>query len=1086
MKLKARFLLAVAISTGLATIGPDRVAVAQGASPAPAQSDILKTYSAADQNAMAKLPLANIRGISGSNVSAAVPKGATVRRIRIFGAPDITGFQLVYESGGELFETEVAGTAGPAVAELALVGEDRVTAISATSSDTALRSVAIETESGKTLQAGTPDGAKQVRYDLPEEFLGLIGVSTDRIASLGALATARAPMARIYLEQLGNDGQPTYKSDQKLGYGAGDKIVRTGSAGTISGAEQTAMIPKGAEIARVIVYGDQTINGLALGYRSPGSEQILPTATLGQARGKRRVLNFAPGETLEYVVVAWTDAGIHGLLLEKNGKAQVTYGNWEKANGPGFHAQGFGAGAGETAGFIGFSGTSGAMLNSLAAVRLPQAAETASAAAVPAKAALSCSEVAAQATAKSAGGSDAKNVILARAKGLVLERQFAAIQLDDQQAAAAEQKFGRSIDACRLTLDGLWRTNEPIVINANIVSLPGNMTQTEGDMIDHGNYTDHEYIVIANSNDPDNQIAYMDGLGDGRKVFLNSTDGVSLADLIRGKVPGRKTFQGGGMTLVVNLAPSSKRIEIRVTKGGRTQQFYRPTLRPNDQAVGITDTFVISQSLDNLPAAQRGYDITRDSPFFINNNLGRMQPIFRVPGELAYELTEKQAVPVGLWYIPDGLSGMISTDTLIMTETDYQKSVTNAYGASLGYGKTPNEQESQMGKKPISASIAVDYVKGQTQGMRDGSVSSMAMAIARTKKYAVVVNHAFSELEPNFIDDLYTAAAYNDFGTFIQRYGTHYAYAVTYGSAARSQETFDQRATADWASENESLSVKVTGEYKGVSGSASYSRNVDESNSSKVESSVRTSRLLSTCTGGASSTAQQGEKDCPILLDLRPIYDLVSPMYFAGSEDWVYQVKPKLRAAVEAYLASKVDRIDDQAKTELWQVAMPQVRCTDVGTEAFNTASLRGSVTFDISTPLGPDNEGKARKPLVRTGTGLNKPEGKLDVPCDGKWVNLAGNKPVVVAGTAAQLGRTTVTGWINWLVEVDGGTLVDPDDDLVAQSADTALVLSAVAFKGTSDSEIGATVSHVQQLWNGKDKGDPVLDIQYTFKRIR
>ena len=143
-------------------------------------------------------------------------------------------------------------------------------------------------------------------------------------------------------------------------------------------------------------------------------------------------------------------------------------------------------------------------------------------------------------------------------------------------------------------------------------------------------------------------------------------------------------------------------------------------------------------------------------------------------------------------------------------------------------------------------------------------------------------------------------------------------------------------------------------------------------------------------------------------------------------------------------------------------------------------------MTFDISTPLGPDNEGKARKPLVRTGTGLNKPEGKLDVPCDGKWVNLAGNKPVVVAGTAAQLGRTTVTGWINWLVEVDGGTLVDPDDDLVAQSADTALVLSAVAFKGTSDSEIGATVSHVQQLWNGKDKGDPVLDIQYTFKRIR
>ena len=125
------------------------------------------------------------------------------------------------------------------------------------------------------------------------------------------------------------------------------------------------------------------------------------------------------------------------------------------------------------------------MLNSLAAVRLPQAASEAAAVA-PQKAALTCSQVAAEATTKSAGGSDAKNVILARAKGLVLERQFAAIELDDQQAAAAEQKFGRSVDACRFTLDGLWSTNDPIVLNAALRSPPENLKLTAGEIVDNG------------------------------------------------------------------------------------------------------------------------------------------------------------------------------------------------------------------------------------------------------------------------------------------------------------------------------------------------------------------------------------------------------------------------------------------------------------------------------------------------------------------------------------------------------------------------------------------------------------------------
>ena len=1082
MKIRSGLLVALAVSTALAPVPRHGDARAQGVSAGPAQSAVLASYSTADQKVMANFPLADVRVTGASNVTAVAPKGAIVRRVRIFLGPDIIGFQLVYESAGQLFETEVAGSASATVRELVLEGADRVSAVTATSNATELRSIAFETESGKKMEAGTADGPNRTRLDLPEEFLGLVGTSTDRILSIGALISARGTMARTYLEQLGKDGQPRYRSDSSLGYAATDKIVRSGAVGIIRGEEKVAMIPKGAEIARIVVYGDQTINGLSLGYRSPGSEQVFPTPILGQATGKRRVMNFAPGETLAYVIARWDSSGIRGLMLEKSTAAQVTYGAFDQ---PGLDMQGLGPAQGETPGFIGFTATSGAMLNSLAAVRLPQAASQ-SAASGPQKAALTCSQIAAEATTKSATGSDAKNVILARAKGLVLERQFAAIELDDQQAAAAEQKFGRSVDACRFTLDGLWSTNDPIVLNAALSSLPDNMTLTDGEIVDNGNYTDRQFVVIANSEDPDNQISVMDALGDGSKTFLNSSDGISLAALIRGEVSGRKTFQGGGTSLWVNTAPHSKKVEIRITRGGKTQQFYRPVVRPDDQPVGINDTFVISQTLDNLPAAQRGYDITRDSPFFINNNLGRMWQVFEVPGDLAYELIQKQAVPVGLWYVPDGLSGMISTDTLITTETDYQKSVSNAYGASLGYGKSPNEKEASQGKKPISASIAVDYVKSQTNGMREGSVSSMAMAIARTKKYAVVVNHAYSQLKPTFIDDLYTAVSFNNFDTFIERYGTHYAYATTYGSAARSQEKFDQQATADWASESESLSVKVAGEYKGVNASASYSRSVDESNSSKLETSVRTSALLSTCTGGANASAQQGEKDCPILLDLRPIYDLVSPMYFAGSEEWVYQAKPKLRAAVDAYLLSKASLIDDNVKSELWQVSMKQVRCTNVGTEAYNTASIRGSVTFEVTTPLGADAQNKPRKPIVRTGTGLNKSEGKLDIPCDSKWVDLAGTKPIIIAGTPTQLGATTVTAWINWLVEVDGGTLVDPDDDLVAKDSETLVFRPAFAFKGVPGSELGSSVNHVDSLWDGKSQGDPTLDVQYTFKRIR
>jgi hypothetical protein len=1096
MQRKSAIVLGLAISVSLSalTLVPEPVTAqgVSGAAPAPAMDTIAKTYTKADEAWMAQLPLVDIRAVRGTGGGTMVPKGAAIREIRIFGAPAITGIQIVYEdAGGSLFETAIAGAAAPQVATLTLADGETIAAVSVTSDDASLRSLQLVTSTGRKVQAGTLDGARKALHQVPGQLLGFVLETTDRIISIMGLVRLENETARTYVETLNNEGQPTYRGADRLGYSPEEAQTLGGDPAN----PMTALIPKGMELAAITVFGEQRINGVQLAYRSPGTTPTYPTAVVGKASGKARTINFLPGETIEYVVKREDAIGVYGLYVKKSTGAEITFGAWDKdVPAAEMHAQGFGATSdSQTAGIRGFWGSEqqGSVAD-IWAMRLPQAKSlTAQGSTLPNRMELACSNAAADATTTS--GPDPKSVIQARAKGVVLQRQFAAIQLDETQAAAAAQKFGRSIDACRFTIDGVWTTLDPIVPNDALGELlPGNVTSDSNTLISNGNYTSREYLIISNSADADNQIALMDALGDGTKLFLNSTDGISMGDLLAQKLPvsTEKVFSGRGASVRVRLAPAFRQIQIFVNRNGETKQFYRPTIKTSNQPVPINDTFVISMTLDNIAAAYRGYDITRDDPFFINNNRAAMWPIFqaannlgyeRVEPVVAYELTEKQAVPVGIFYVPDGGSGMISTDTLITSGTEYQKSVSSSYGASLGYGKSPTESQANAGKKAVGASIAVDVTNSNTKGMREGSTAGMAWGKAITKKYATVVNHAYGQLTTDFIDDLYDAANTGNFSTFIKRYGTHYAYAVTYGQASRSEETFDQQTTADWASSNFSVSVKLAGEAKGVSGSASYSRSEDTSNSSNLDTSIKKSTLVSTCTGAAVGNAQQGEKDCPVLLDLRPIYELVSPMYFPDSNEWVYNTRRQLTSAVEQYLAWRASSIEYDAPLEVWRVGLKKIKCTSLGSELGSTADLQGVVSFDVTYPL-PPVKGVAKQ-FVRSAKGFNKSEGYLELACDSKWVDSPGTMPVMISGQRGQLLNAKVRSTIESLTEVDDG-VVDPNDVLV--TSDSVLFGSQIAFEGVATAQPGSVFTKDVSIYDGASSGDPVLHMQYEFMRIR
>jgi hypothetical protein len=240
--------------------------------------------------------------------------------------------------------------------------------------------------------------------------------------------------------------------------------------------------------------------------------------------------------------------------------------------------------------------------------------------------------------------------------------------------------------------------------------------------------------------------------------------------------------------------------------------------------------------------------------------------------------------------------------------------------------------------------------------MQSNQTKAQAVGYSRQKKYALVLDHAYTKLSPSFLDAVENARRNFRYQALIDRFGTHYPYAVTYGANARMTMDLDEDGYATRIAESTSFSANAGATIYGASGEVNVSEQAGKSTGMK--GTMAEEKVTFVAVGGNGSWDQAGysagEDHYPILLDLRPISELLNPMNFPGEPDIYVTVRRNLQTAIERHLASfpRKDPISSEDWTagirpaappkaehqEKWYVYVRQIWCGGIGSGRVKTA----------------------------------------------------------------------------------------------------------------------------------------------------
>ncbi len=501
------------------------------------------------------------------------------------------------------------------------------------------------------------------------------------------------------------------------------------------------------------------------------------------------------------------------------------------------------------------------------------------------------------------------------------ERAFASFTMDDVERGVA----GDLNSLCWSRLDGLWRAETPIILADGQVdeSLWG-ASGPELMKLANGNFTTPRHIVIVESPKSDDTLYLATGLMGDQFVRFRSNDGVPLGEVLQRNGPSKK-FRADGQFIYGNdltLSVTSRgRIHLRI--GGN--DYYRP--RPNNTLENMAaqepsnHPFLLPQNLGYLAASLRGYDLAMQDPLYLYEN--NKQEIFKKLDPQKYYTAEKHIVPVNFKYIPESGQGTIYRKSLVSSEQHIQETSAHTFGASLtisGGGRNLANERANF-----SATAGFSSTKESSESMSNSKTVAQAVGYSRHKKYALVLDHPYAQLSDAFIEAVDEARDSFRYQALINKFGTHYPYAVTYGATARMTHDLDASEYSQRASQNSSFSANAGATVYGVEGSVNVSKQSGTSTGSSGTMSDEKTTFVAV--GGNGSWDQNGysagDDNYPILLDLRPISELLNPMNFPGQPEIYVTVRRNLEAATRRYLGSFVSDPEKAIQTVSW---LPEVK----------------------------------------------------------------------------------------------------------------------------------------------------------------
>jgi hypothetical protein len=606
----------------------------------------------------------------------------------------------------------------------------------------------------------------------------------------------------------------------------------------------------------------------------------------------------------------------------------------------------------------------------------------------------------------------------------VTEREFRGFSLDEA-AAVDDERFA---EACWSRIDGVWHEQMRVTFDSSADARGWTAENPALTALAHGNYTTPGFIIVPEGDDLNREIRIMDMHGESR-TFAREDD-VSIADALRDPTKV-KTYSG------VNYDGSESWLTIGRTHSGLARMtidgkdYYRPRTEMTRAAraaqADSKDPFVVGYNPKNLRASRQGYDLVTQNPDQFMLNGGKLD-IFEKPQGADYEISEQLTVPLGLTLIEEGLQGFVHYSTLVSSEAEAQTAVSSSFGVNV-------EVRQAAPGAGVGGAIGYSEAKSEMNAMKASRSISSINAYQRFKKYTLVRDMPFSRLSREFIDALMDARRDGDYGRIIANFGTHYPYAVTYGAAGR----LTTYVTEDGLTENYESFAKKDGSASMSVGSGTVSGNISQSMSNRngVSSTTSLGKTTFVAVGGNGSWNENGfvagDAPYPILMDLRPIDELLNPINFPDDPEMFRGARDELAEAIIAYMEPKAAEVSNESllasfePKELWAITANNIACYNRGgDENDSTVELSGILNFDSRL-----NDRGARAPSWQRVLD-HAMETPLSIECNGGYKEI--NSVAEIYGTATQL-RGYQAGFSADMLELDYAGFINPDDKVAGAS---------------------------------------------------
>ena len=485
-------------------------------------------------------------------------------------------------------------------------------------------------------------------------------------------------------------------------------------------------------------------------------------------------------------------------------------------------------------------------------------------------------------------------------------------------------------DLCWSRLDGVWR--EQLRVSFDHAVVPNGWTGETPSMREfaHGTYTSPSYLVVEPASSYTEGIRLKDGLDARDVIEYRSSDGIAVADVLAGKAT-RKLYRGR------DSDGRATELAIDVTRSGYVRLHWdsRVFLRPRpgiskaarEQQVATTDLFAIAYNPKNTRAIRQGYDVTTQNPNRFLDNGGKLD-VFSPAEPRDYYVREQNTVPLGLLLIEEGSQGTVFFERLQASESDFQESSESSFGFNVGLGTPKARGENDAEGKRLGASAGYSFSKQSFSSLKESDSISSITGYQRFKKFALVRDHAFSRLSSEFIDAVADATRTGSFQRVIETFGTHYSYAATYGAAGQLTTRVTERTLAQtWGSfEKDDKSGGLKLGPLDFSGNITSAENLRQGNSN----TNRFGKTTFSAVGGNGSWNESGfvagDTPYPILMDMRPLYELLSPMHFPGEPEIYLGARAQLTQAITDYMAARAALLSRDSLIQDFRPPQPAAR----------------------------------------------------------------------------------------------------------------------------------------------------------------